>query len=350
MKNILAGTIHTALIATLFISTAHAADAWPPFSVMAIKDGKSTETIFTALPSAEKKWKLCVLLPHLKDSYWVGVDYGVVEEAKRLGASAIIYEAGGYDNLPRQIAQYDDCLASNPDAIIVGPISESGLAEKMKQSMAKGIPTVSFINPVLKTDITSKIFVDFELKGAETGKYLGEKMAGKAGMAGAFPGPQGSGWAESYLKGFEEGVKNSGLNVAPAKFGEASVTGQLPLVEDTLQSYPDMNALWGTATAAEVSVGAFEEAGIENPVIVASHENIAVIRLVKEGKISAVATEFPVMQAKVAVDAAIMALEKKPVEKYYSVVPKIMTQENSASIDVNQILAPASFQPTFSVN
>ncbi|WP_292694936.1 hypothetical protein [Mesorhizobium sp.] len=40
---------------------------------------------YVPLEKAEKPWKLCVLFPHLKDSYWVSVDYGIVKEAKRLG-------------------------------------------------------------------------------------------------------------------------------------------------------------------------------------------------------------------------------------------------------------------------
>ena len=57
-------------------------------------------------------------LPDLKDSYWVASNYGIVDEARRLGVRAYTFQAGGYDQLPKQLAQFDDCLASNPDAIL----------------------------------------------------------------------------------------------------------------------------------------------------------------------------------------------------------------------------------------
>jgi len=40
---------------------------------------------YVPLEKASKPWKICVSFPHMKDAYWLGVDYGVVEEAKRLG-------------------------------------------------------------------------------------------------------------------------------------------------------------------------------------------------------------------------------------------------------------------------
>src|ERR1700759_4625221 len=82
---------------------AHAADWWP-FKIASAKDGdlkKVGEIEYKPLDKAEKPWKLCVLFPHLQDSYWVSVDYGIVEEAKRLGVKVTVLQAGGYTALPK---------------------------------------------------------------------------------------------------------------------------------------------------------------------------------------------------------------------------------------------------------
>ena len=47
----------------------------------------------------------------MKDAYWLAVDYGVAEEAKRLGVKMQLVEAGGYTNLNKQISQIEDCVA-----------------------------------------------------------------------------------------------------------------------------------------------------------------------------------------------------------------------------------------------
>lgn len=310
-----------------FLSTqvAHAADtAWWPFEINTKQGEEITTIAYEPLTQAAQPWHLCVLIPHMKDSYFMAVNYGLVKEAERLGVKLTILEAGGYTNLPRQVSQFDDCLTSGADAILTAPISESGLSNKFREGLSKKIPQIVFINPVNDTPVTSKVFVDFVTKGKITGEYLVEKMGDNAGTVVAFPGPQGSGWAESYLKGFQTSLEGSKLELLEAKFGDAGVTQQLRLVEDTLQTYPDIAALWGGAPAAEAAVGAIQEAGMEADVaIMSSYENQAMLRLTETGKLLGFATEFPVVQGRMAVDLAVRALEQKPFENAYSIAPKL---------------------------
>ena len=35
------------------------------------------------LKKAKNKWKVCVSIPHLKDSYWLAVNYALVDHAKK---------------------------------------------------------------------------------------------------------------------------------------------------------------------------------------------------------------------------------------------------------------------------
>ena len=76
----------------------------------------------------------------MKDAYWLGVDYGVVDEAKRLGVSAQIVEAGGYTNLAKQISQIEDCVSRGANAVVIGAISADGM---------KGSPAT---NPTIETN------------------------------------------------------------------------------------------------------------------------------------------------------------------------------------------------------
>jgi ribose/xylose/arabinose/galactoside ABC-type transport system permease subunit len=45
------------------------------------------EVKYSPLEKADKKWNICVSFPHMKDAYWLAVDYGVAEEAKELGVT-----------------------------------------------------------------------------------------------------------------------------------------------------------------------------------------------------------------------------------------------------------------------
>src|SRR5205823_4647121 len=56
-------------------------DRDPPFNM----EGKKVKKEYIPLDGAAKKWNICVSFPHMKDAYWIAVDYGVVSESRRLG-------------------------------------------------------------------------------------------------------------------------------------------------------------------------------------------------------------------------------------------------------------------------
>lgn len=347
-------TLTKALLACSFLIASGqfaAAKDWWPFPIAAAKGGdlnKIEQIEYTPLEKAEKPWNLCVLFPHLQDSYWLSVNYGIAETAKQMGVKFTLLQAGGYSNLPKQISQYDDCLAAGADAILIGAISEAGLAAKINEGMAKGVVNIAVANPILDTPITARITPDFHAKGFQTGEFVKTYLGDKQGAAVAFPGPQGSGWAETYMAGFRDATKTGNVKLLAEMFGEASVPAQLRLVEDALQTYPDMNVIWGGAPTAEAAIGAVQDAGRDDVTIIASYENQTMLKAVKEGKVLAFATEYPVIMGRISVDLAVRALEKKDHEKILLVSPGIVSKENVDKFDVSQIFAPEGFQPVFS--
>lgn len=48
-------------------------------------DSPRTETDYVPLETAAEPWDICIFFPHMKDAYWLGVEYGVTEEAKQPG-------------------------------------------------------------------------------------------------------------------------------------------------------------------------------------------------------------------------------------------------------------------------
>ena len=100
---------------------------------------------YQPLQEVSRKWRLCASYPHLKDSYWLSVNYGMVEEARRLGVALEVVEAGGYPNLERQIAQIKDCTADGKaDVLLVGTVSFEGLTETLVE-IAERIPVVAVV-------------------------------------------------------------------------------------------------------------------------------------------------------------------------------------------------------------
>ncbi len=116
-------------------------DVWtPPFNDTRQREQK----LYTPLEKAQKKWRIRVFIPHLKDDYWLGVNFGLIKEARRLGVSLSIYEAGGYDQLEVQRKQIEESLKEKPDGLIIGAISLDGLNDIVKKASDMGIPGSGF--------------------------------------------------------------------------------------------------------------------------------------------------------------------------------------------------------------
>ncbi len=323
---------------------------WWPLKVFDASSKTAVDATYTPVEKASKPYKICVLFPHMKDSFWVAVAYGIVKESERLGVNMTLYEAGGYENLPRQLSQFDDCVASGSDAIVVGAISEAGLTKKFAEAKAKGIPVVGTVNPVSTGQLPAMVYVDFKQMGIMTGQALAGMFTDKAANVVTFPGPAGSGWAESFNEGFKAtATKNPKVKILGEKFGDTGVAVQLQLIQDALQAYPSMNVIWGSAPTAEAAVGAVAESGKSDMTIMSSYENQAMLDALNRGDIAAFATQYPVAEGRISMDQAVRLLDKKPVMAFVQPIPEVITKATEAKVDMSLVLAPTTWTPVYSV-
>jgi periplasmic protein TorT len=164
----------TAVLLTSFAAQAkdwfpYPVEQWePPFDMKSPR--KKIE--YTPLPKAGKKWQICVSFPHMKDAYWLGVNYGVAQESKRLGVKMQLVEAGGYTELKKQISQIEDCVAAGAQAVVIGAISNDGLNNLVSEIRKKNIPVIDVINGISSKDLSAKSLVSFGEMGAKAGAVL----------------------------------------------------------------------------------------------------------------------------------------------------------------------------------
>ena len=126
---------------------------------------------YAPLTRAARPWRFCVLYPHLKDAYWLSVNYGMVEEARRLGVGFDVFEAGGYPNLSRQIDQLKGCASEEFDAVILGAVSYAGLTAEVER-IARLKPVIAAVNDIDDSGITAKASVPWTEMGAAAGRFL----------------------------------------------------------------------------------------------------------------------------------------------------------------------------------
>lgn len=321
----------------------------PPF----VANGPVKDVTYTPLQKADKKWKICVSFPHMKDAYWLAVDYGVSEEAKDLGVEMHLVEAGGYTNLSKQISQIEDCVSDGAQAVVIGAISYDGLNATVKRIHDKTIPVIDLVNGMSSPDVSAKSLVSFKTMGFEAGQFIAKQHPkGSPEVEVAwFPGPPGAGWVEDGNKGFLEAIKDSSLKVVATKYGDTGKEVQLKLIEDTLAANPNIQYIVGTSPTTEAAVQLLRERNLSDKIKVVSYYfTPGVYQNIKRGRVLAAPTDSAVIQGRVAIDQAVRILEGKPYMKH--VGPKIymITKQNIDTFDYASSLAPPNWSPVFTVN
>lgn len=310
---------------------AHAADSWK-FPVLASDlrtsatqpfDGKETE--YTALDSSEvtKKWNLCFLAPHTTNDILRAYIYGTVEESKRLGAQLTVFDAGGYGNLDKQLAQFDDCVTLGANAILLMAVSPTAFSQKIAEARAKGVKVID-LNIGVDAPVDGRVVVTYIEVGKIIGRELAKLHAKGSGPVSTvvMPGPAGVAWSEDTAKGFAKAVEGSDVKTEKVVYGGSSRLEQQPLVEDALTTYPDLGLLVGMGTSIEATLNALREQGrVGSIALYGSFITPDLIPAISSGDVKGVVVENSIIINKMAVDMAVRLLEGKA--KIIDAVPAV---------------------------
>ena len=325
-------------------------EVWnPPFNMQSPRSAVE----YRPLDKASGKWDICVSFPHMKDAYWTAVNYGVVEEARRLGVKMQLVEAGGYTNLNRQISQIEDCVAGGAEAVVIGAISFDGMNNLVREVRARGIPVIDVINGMSSPELSAKSLVSFGEMGFKAGEYVARQhpAGGRKVKVAWFPGPPGAGWVEAGNAGFQKAIAGSGIEVVETRYGDTGKEVQLKLVEDTLETHPDIEYVIGTAVTAEAAVGLLRSRNLTDRIKIMSYYfTPGVYRGIQRGQILAAPTDSAVIQGRIAIDQAVRILEGRDYERHVGPELYVIDSGNVNTLDRDSSLAPDGFKPVFNVD
>lgn len=312
-------------------------------------DGPSDIVSYTPLDAASREWSLCVAYPHMKDSYWLSVNHGMVEEARRLGVSFTLVEAGGYPNLERQRQQVLECVAEGADALVLGTVAFDALTDTVLD-ISRDIPVIAAVNDIADAGITAKVGVSWTEMGAVAGRVVADRhpKGARPVKVAWFPGPEGAGWVRFVERGFRDAIQDSAARIAVTKYGDTGREIQVLLVEEALEEVPDLDYIVGAAPAAEAAVSLLRARGLEGKVrIVSDYMTHAVYRGIYREKVMAAPTDFPVLQGRLAIEFAVRAIEGKLIHRHAGPVITPVLSGQMTQYQLSETLAPASFIPVF---
>lgn len=330
--------------------TAAAADDW---TAPLMPNDTNKETVYKPLPvgAVTKPWRLCVAFPHMKDAYYVAKDYGAVTEAKRQGVGMTVMAANGYNDITGQIQQIEDCVARGGQAVLANAVSKTGLNGLIEELHNKKIPFLDMGNGVTSPYVAAAAQAQYFFAGNTAGKYLAEKFpkGTKNAKMVWLAGPAGSQWVEDAVKGMQQGIEGSGVEVLKVMYGDTGKEAQMKLLEDALQAYPDATIIGGVAPAIEGAMEIVQERGLKDKKLIAFYTTPPIEQAVRDGIVMGTVNDYNLLGSRISTDQAIRILENKLEIKVASRKFDIIDGNTVKTYDRTTILAPNDFKPVFEV-
>lgn len=298
-------------------------------------------------PKPKKSYTIGVLISQMNNPHFVAMAYGYVDEAEKLGAKVIMYDAGGYQFLDKQISQMEDLMAQKVDAICFVAVNGPGTVPVVEQAIARGIPVINVNVMTDSNKVVSRIRSDDSVMGQMQADFLGQALKGK-GKIVMLRGAAGTSWAEMRGNGFKKELheKYPGIAIEGEQYSLSSPVQGMQLMEDFLQTFPEIDGVYnGTDTVGIGSAQAVQASGRKGIIITSMDFQMDMQRLIREGVVKASIVQSPVTMGRWGIRVAINTLEKRPVPSVLYSPLYLVTSQNVNTLDLSGIRAPEGWKP-----
>ncbi|WP_443088450.1 TMAO reductase system periplasmic protein TorT [Vibrio sp. LaRot3] len=305
---------------------------------------------------AKEPHKVCAIYPHLKDSYWLSVNYGMVDEARKLGVDLRVLEAGGYPHHDKQQQQLSLCTRWGADAIILGTVAPELYFSSLKQYVGN-TPVFATVNKLLVDNTNHQVLkgevgVDWYWMGYYTGKYLKDKHPKGSGKTNIviLPGPKSSGGTKPVMVGLIAALKESDINILDTFWADNDKELQRNLVQQTIDNY-DVDYIVGSAVAIEAAISELRAANKSDQIgLVSTYLSHGVYRGLLRKRVEFAPTDKMVLQGRLSMRQAIAYLNETPFKKIEAPIIEALTPNNLNPTVVADSLSPSEYRPTFYTN
>lgn len=291
--------------------------------------------------------RICVIVPHFKDEYWLSVGFGLEKAAVEAGAELLIHESGGYHSLERQIELLASCMAAGSKAILLGAVSANDprLLDAVAKT-AETVPVLALVNELAAPEIAGWVGVDWRGMGAAVGSFVGGQNGIPTPTAVLVTGPNESGWVPILEQGLTGSLAGNGLEIVATYRADTGLREQLREVERALAEHGDADILIGSAPAIEGAMALLRRLpeGAHRPRLVATYISHSVLRGLRSGLVEMVPFDDPIAQGRLGLQLALRAIkgERFPGLSGPTILPIV-----GGTADVARIsLSPAGYFPS----
>jgi len=272
-------------------------------------------------------WKIAISMPGAGNSWIVQMFEETKYAASKDKRISEFVVADAEWNPAKQVADLEDMLTKNVDAIIVWPVTPTSLSAIVDKIAARGIAVIT-AGPIEGTNNQATEFTfGREAFGRVGGEFLVKELKGK-GTVWMIRGVAGVAEEEFRYQGAVSAFKGTDIKIGAEEYGDWSYTKGKQVCENLVMSGKPVDGIW--FSGAEMTKGCLEVfQEFKKPLVPMTAEcSNGFIRVWKESGVKSILPIYPSPIGQSTVRAAVALLEGKQLySDYYCDLPPI-TEEN----------------------
>jgi len=278
--------------------------------------------------------RIGVVLNALDNPFFVTIFEGVRTETNRRGARASIRAAASNADLAGQAAHVRSLVGAKNDCYVVNPITSTNLV-----SALRGVtrPIVNLDSPIdrkaakrahlrIRTYIGTNDVAAGRLGGSKMASLL--KTGGRVALIGGLADNVNSALR---LKGFERGIRGTGLKVVARVNADYRRTKAQIVAEQILRDHPRLSGFFAASDLMALGAAdAVRAAGRTRQVRIIGLDGIPqALDAIRVGSIHATVSQYPYVMGQMAVEACVAAARGSKLPKRVDAPIAIVTKANA---------------------
>lgn len=273
---------------------------------------------------------------NLNNPFFVALNEGIKKVVEDKGDKLISFDP--QQDLNRQISGIEDFVSQKVDAILIAALDWKGIKPGLEAAKKAKIPVIIVDAPVFDVDlVATTVASDNWNAGVLCARDMVKRVGTKANIVVlAHPTAKS---AIDRTEGFKAEIKKySGLKVVAEQSSNGQLDQAMTVLEDILQANPKIDVVMALNDPTALgAIAALESANRAKGVVVYGVDGSPdAKRMVKDGKLTATASQFPSKIGSMGADAAYQILSGKKVAKDIKVPVELITAQNVNQHKIDQ--------------
>lgn len=297
-------------------------------------------TLLLAGPARAADHKVTYIQGLTGNPFYTTVTCGAASAAKRLGVEFSAQGPRNYDPA-LQTQVLNAVIAAHPDAIMISIDDPVAMAPALKQAKEQGIKVVTIDGDLTDTSIgLANVQSDNVQGGKLAAKTMADLLGGK-GEVMALNNTPTVGVAADRVDGFREGLKAyPEITFLGVQYSNNQTAKAAALVSATVAGHPDLAGVYTVTTNnTEGAVTGVREAGRIGKIrIVGFDTSDPIVEAIRAGTVDADVVQYPFGAGERGLEAAVAALDGKPVERNMQTPFTMATPKNVDTPEVQHFI------------